>query len=220
MNKEREFRKIGSTKRLYDGLYRLIADLWCSPRDVNLPTLYEDLRVIIDSVRREKDSIMSEDLYLKWEDVVHYLEKFLAVPPLSEAEYIEMFELDPKCPLYLGYHNYDEPTTCHTAATSQRNEYMIELKAIYRHFGLILGKPEMPDYLPLMIEFLALTLDKRYDPIRVKFIDEYFLPYLPPMKDTLKKLNSSYHHLISALEKLLEWENEFLEYKNNKDYVG
>jgi len=124
---------------------------------------------------------------------------------ISEEEYIELFELDPRCSLYLGSHVFDEPHTCANAAVSDRNGYMIELLALYRHFGLTPHRKELPDYLPLMVEFLALTAGSK-DPVRERFIREYFLPFLPPMRAKLEGLKTPYLYLLEALERLLKRE--------------
>jgi nitrate reductase delta subunit len=120
-----------------------------------------------------------------------------------EEAYVELFELNPRCPLYLGSHAFDEPKTCAQAALSDRNEYMIELVGIYKHFGLTLKGRELPDYLPLMVEFLALTAEVD-DPIRERFIREYLLPFLPPLRERLAALSSPYLHLAEGLERLLK----------------
>jgi len=116
--------------------------------------------------------------------------------------------LDPQCPLYLGSHTYDEPTTCATAAVSDRNEYMIELGGIYSHFGRKTNGKELPDYLPLMVDFLSLTTKSKDDPVRGKFINEYILPFLPPMRARLEELKTPYLHLFDALGKVISIEGE------------
>ncbi len=42
--------------------------------------------------------------------------------------------------------------------------------------------------------------------MREKFIREYFLPYLPPMKNRLEELETPYRFLLQALEGVLEIE--------------
>ncbi len=130
------------------------------------------------------------------------LQKFIEENTISEESYIDLFELDPKCPLYLGTHSYDEPKTCAGAGVSDRNKYMIELRAIYKHFEKIADEKELPDYLPLMIDFLSLTIDSKKDSVRGKFINEYLLPFLPPVQSKLKELKTPYVYLINALDKI------------------
>ncbi len=170
--------------------YGCIAELWCSPQDVDM-----------EKVRNEAGEVVT--LKSLHQEVGTLLARFLEENSVAEEEYIEMFELDPKCPLYLGSYGFDEPKTCAQAAVSDRNEYMIEINAIYRHFGFELNGKELSDYLPLMIEFLSLTAHRRNDSLRMKFVEEYMLPFLPPMRSKLEGLKSQYLHLLDTLEGIL-----------------
>ncbi len=171
--------------------YNCVAELWCSPQDVDM-----------EKVRNEADEVVTSKILHR--DVGALLAKFLEKNIVAEEEYIEMFELDPRCPLYLGSYSFDEPSTCANAAVSDRNEYMIEIGAIYKHFGFELNGKELSDYLPLMIEFLSLTVNKRNDSVRKKFIEEYMLPFLPPMGSKLKELKSQYLFLLDTVESLIK----------------
>lgn len=193
----REARRQGSqgTEGLRSGLwhhaYATVAELWCSPQDMDVAEVQKAAQEFLLALE-EMDG-----------EGASHLKRFLACYPPNEEEYVELFELNPRCPLYLGSHVFDEPRTCAQAAVSDRSEYMIELIAIYKHFGLSLKGREMPDYLPLMVEFLALTAETE-DPIREKFIREYLLPFLPPLRQRLEALSSPYRHLYDELEWLLK----------------
>jgi nitrate reductase delta subunit len=169
--------------------YAVLADLWLSPRDTDHP-----------EVRRRAAALVPE-LEPVDREAAAGLARFLE-HPVSEEEYVELFELDPRCPLYLGSHAFDEPKTCAQAAVSDRNGYMIELLGVYRHLGLAPTGDELPDYLPLMIEFLALTAGSA-DPVRQKLILEYLLPFLPPIRGRLDELQSPYGHLLNVTERVL-----------------
>ncbi len=179
-------------------IYALISDLWCSPPDTDAER---------QEARKEADELVE-----RWASVdkesAGLLSRFLADDALSEEGYIELFELDPRCALYLGSHSYDEPKTCANAGVSERNDYMIELLGIYNHFGRKPNGKELPDYLPLMISFLSLTAEWKDDPVREKFVKEYFLPFLGPMRSRLVKLKTPYVHLLDALERVIHIEKE------------
>ena len=172
-------------------VYKIMSDLWCSPSDTNIANIKKD----------------SENVIKKLEDVnieaAVLLQKFIKENTISEESYIDLFELDPKCPLYLGTHSYDEPKTCAGAGVSDRNKYMIELRAIYKHFEKIADEKELPDYLPLMIDFLSLTINSKNDSVRGKFIKEYFLPFLSPVKLKLTELKTPYVYLVDVLDKIM-----------------
>ncbi|MDP7649972.1 MAG: molecular chaperone TorD family protein [Candidatus Thalassarchaeaceae archaeon] len=175
-------------------VYAALAELWSSPQDID---------------QEKADGLISEAL-ARWESIDEAgptcLSRFLQAP-VPETDYVDLFELDPRCPLYLGSHTFDEPTTCAGAATSDRNGYMLELGGIYKHFGMTLNGKELADYLPLMMEFLALSAESE-DPIRDKLIREYILPYLPPMRSKLEELKTPYLYLLDALERTLKFDLE------------
>ena len=171
-------------------IYASLAELWCSPSDAGIKEVKDGLG---DTIRKLEDSD---------KEIASSLSRFLQAP-ISEAEYVELFELSPRCSLYLGSHVFDEPETCDKAAVSNRNMYMIELQGLYGHIGLKPNGKELPDYLPLMVEFLALTADSK-DPIREKLIKEYILPFLPPIRSRLEELKTPYLYLMDALERALK----------------
>ncbi|HDY65655.1 MAG TPA: hypothetical protein ENH84_05440 [Phycisphaerae bacterium] len=179
-------------------VYALIAELWCGPPEEDAKR--EEIRKDAKEVVKRLESIDKESASL--------LSRCLGESAIPEEDYIDLFELNPQCPLYLGSHTYDEPKTCANAGVSDRNEYMIELGGIYSHFGRRPNGRELPDYLPLMVDFLSLTTESKDDPVRDKFINEYFLPFLPPMRTRLGELETPYLYLLDALEKVINIELE------------
>jgi len=175
-------------------VYAVLAELWCSPEDVDRA-----------EVRRG-----AAEAFAGWQRLdaegAALLARFLQ-DPVSEEQYVELFELAPQCSLYLGSHVFDEPQTCAQASVSDRNGYMIELLGVYRHLGLAPNGRELPDYLPLVVEFLALSAGSE-DPIREKLIQEFILPFLPPMRTKLEALQTPYLHLLDALERALRLDLE------------
>jgi nitrate reductase delta subunit len=178
--------------------YSLMAELWCSPTEEDAHRL--DIKKDAEKVLKQLKSIDKES--------ARALSRFLEESTISEEDYVELFELDPQCALYLGAHTYEEPKTCATAAVSDRNEYMIELVGIYNHFGRKPNGQELPDYLPLMVDFLSLTTESTDDPVRDKLINEYFLPFLPPIRSRLGELETPYLHLLDALQKVINIEQK------------
>ena len=184
--------------QILKGAYSLMAELWCSPPEEDAE--WEKIRKDAEDVVQRLESVDK--------DSARSLSRFLEENGVREEDYIELFELNPQCPLYLGSHTYDEPKTCATAGVSERNAYMIELIGIYNHFGQKPNGKELPDYLPLMVDFLSLTTDSADDPVREKFVNEYFLPFLPPMRTRLGELETPYLHLLDALEKVISIEQK------------
>lgn len=72
-----------------------------------------------------------------------------ATPPDEVARhYVETFDLRRRCALYLTYYRYGD--------TRKRGMAMLGFKAAYRAAGLEPSDGELPDYLPLVLDFAAL----------------------------------------------------------------
>lgn len=81
-------------------------------------------------------------------------ERFLGwlrcTPPAQVAEhYVATFDLRRRCSLYLTYYRYGD--------TRKRGMAMLTFKAAYRAAGFEPSQDELPDYLPLVLDFAALT---------------------------------------------------------------
>lgn len=74
----------------------------------------------------------------------------LATASLDELrrEYVETFDFDRRCGLHLTYHTHGD--------RRQRGLELIRLKRRYAETGLPFEGPELPDYLPALLEFAAL----------------------------------------------------------------
>lgn len=136
------------------------------------------------------------------------LDAFFDSPRAGDPdEYLTLLELAPPCPLYLGSYLFEEPSTCRGAGISGRNAYMLELKAIYRHFGLEPNGAELADYLPLVVEFLDHSLTHpELDGIGLRryLLERHVLPALPLLQAALEKYESPYAKLIEYLRLLVE----------------
>ncbi len=167
-------------------IYRVVSELLLNPA-------FRDEERIAQNLARVTNSPVRE-----------LLERFLASPRAFDVdEYTQTLELAPPCPLYLGAYIYEEPSSCRGAGASGRNQFMIELSALYEHFGFTLGDQELPDFVPVAIEFLAVSLEHpERDGIglRKRLVDKYVHAGLAPLRKALQKYESVYDHLIEALE--------------------
>lgn len=136
------------------------------------------------------------------------VDAFFASPRAEDPdEYLTLLELTPPCPLYLGYYLFEEPTSCRGAGLSGRNAYMLELKAIYRHFGLEMAGGELADFVPLVLEFLALSLERpELDGIglRRRLLERHVKPALPEMRKAQAKYDTPYAQLTELFVLLVE----------------
>lgn len=79
----------------------------------------------------------------------HFLDHFLASPSLAlRQEYVETFDLQKRSSLYLTFFTHGD--------TRKRGQELLRLKRLYRAAGFVLEGGELPDYLPLVLEFAAL----------------------------------------------------------------
>ncbi len=80
----------------------------------------------------------------------HFLAWLRATPPTEVAQhYVQTFDLRRRCALYLTYYRYGD--------TRKRGMAMLRFKASYRRARFAPTDAELPDYLPLVLEFAALA---------------------------------------------------------------
>ncbi len=142
------------------------------------------------------------------------IESFLASPVSDSAdEYVQTLELAPPCPLYLGHYLFDEPESCQGVGLSGRNEYMIELINVYKHFGFEMANREMSDFLPVMVDFLWISLERSaLDQIGLRrwFLENFLQRGIEPLKEKLEKYESPYALLVESLGAALQADAEML----------
>ena len=131
------------------------------------------------------------------------LQEFLAAPAAANTgEYVSTLELAPLAPLYIGAYLYDEPTSCRGAGMSGRNGYMVELSNIYRHFGVELDSGELADFVPIIVEFLAISLERQDEDrigLRRYFVEGSLINGVEALLSKLRKVESPYAHLVESL---------------------
>lgn len=69
-------------------------------------------------------------------------------PTQVALDYVETFDLRRRCALYLTYYRYGD--------TRKRGMAMVIFKAAYRDAGFVPLDDELPDYLPMVLDFAAL----------------------------------------------------------------
>ena len=76
-------------------------------------------------------------------------------PPTEVAQhYVETFDLRRRCALYLTYYRHGD--------TRRRGMAMIIFKTAYRDAGFVPCDDELPDYLPMVLEYAALADPERF----------------------------------------------------------
>ena len=105
-------------------------------------------------------------------------------------EYVETFDLQRRCSLYLTYFTHGD--------TRRRGQELLRLKWLYRAAGLVLEDSELPDYLPVMLEFAALAPSG----VGRQLLSEHRAG-LELLWLRLQELQSPYAHLVQAVRRAL-----------------
>ncbi len=177
-----------ATRQQLAASYRLVAELLLYPEERDPAAVEAGRAALADAPAAMREPI----------------ERFIRSERSEDVdEYLAVLELSPPCPLYLGAHIFEEPASCRGAACSGRNAYMLELAGVYRHFGFEIGGGELPDFLPAMTEFLALSLEhgeRDRIGLRRRLLERYVHPGLAPMREALERYDTPYALLLAALQ--------------------
>jgi nitrate reductase delta subunit len=83
------------------------------------------------------------------ESFQRFLEWLRVTPATDVAQhYVETFDLRRRCALYLTYYRYGD--------TRKRGMAMVVFKAAYRDAGYVVAEDDLPDFLPIVLDFAAL----------------------------------------------------------------
>lgn len=123
--------------------------------------------------------------------VLRFLD-YLAVTKLSDLQqqYVASFDMKRKCCLYLSYYLNGD--------TRRRGMALVGFKEVYRSAGLELETEELPDYLPVVLEFAVAG-----DPQAAEELLMAHRRGLTVLRMALSDLASPYVDLIDAVERTL-----------------
>lgn len=108
-------------------------------------------------------------------------------PLAVQQHYVETFDLDKRCGLYLTFYGEGD--------RRQRGSALLRLKRLYRAAGLPLEGSELPDYLPVMLEFAAAVPDPRMG----TFVLREHRAALELLRHSLDGRDTPYVHVIHAV---------------------
>ena len=119
--------------------------------------------------------------------LAQFVNYFLAAEPTHlRQRYVETFDLGRRCSLHLSHFVYGD--------TRRRGTSLLRLKRLYAAAGQVLDSRELPDYLPLVLEFAALAAPGRGEQI----LTELRVP-LELLRRSLVALGSPYAVLVEAI---------------------
>ncbi|MFA5111458.1 MAG: nitrate reductase molybdenum cofactor assembly chaperone [Desulfobaccales bacterium] len=101
-----------------------------------------------------------------------------------QEEYSRHFDLNPAACLNLTYHRYGD--------SRDRGAALVQLLRLYHEAGYELTARELPDYLPLVLEFLAICPQTEYDLL----VQEYH-PQVEALVARLNQAGTPYGQLLS-----------------------
>jgi nitrate reductase delta subunit len=115
----------------------------------------------------------------------------LAQEPLTElqASYVKTFDLTPEHSLHLTHHLFGDDND------RNRGPALIDLGELYKDYGIETTTNELPDYLPLVLEFAAMLEDTE----ATAFLADAN-KVLTVLADNLAKAGSPYAPLLSIIK--------------------
>lgn len=122
--------------------------------------------------------------------VARFLSEAEAMPPDDlRREYVATFDFDRRTNLYLTYHLYGD--------RRRRGVELVRLKRRFREAGLELAGGELPDYLPVLLEFAEIDAERG-----TVILSELRGP-IELVHAALEERGSLYAHLLDALAAVL-----------------
>ncbi|VFA99231.1 nitrate reductase molybdenum cofactor assembly chaperone [Nocardia cyriacigeorgica] len=102
------------------------------------------------------------------------------------AQYVETFDMRRRASLHLTFYAYGD--------TRKRGMALLRFKHAYRHAGVELGDEELPDHLPVLLEFAATV-----DPIGGERLLGEHVPVLELLRLSLSDSGSPYAGVLAAV---------------------
>jgi nitrate reductase molybdenum cofactor assembly chaperone NarJ/NarW len=115
------------------------------------------------------------------------LHEFCGADPMQlAARYVETFDMRRRACLHLTYYAYGD--------TRKRGMALLRFKHAYHRAGMQLGDDELPDYLPLVLEFAATV-----DPVQGERLLAEHVPVLQLLRLSLQDSASGYTSVMAAV---------------------
>lgn len=144
----------------------------------NLPAINQVLDEMVDSDVAE------------WNAVRHFITWMQSGDPSEiQASYVKTFDLTPEHSLHLTHHLFGDDND------RNRGPALIDLGELYKDYGVKVMTNELPDYLPLVLEFAAMLEENEGR----EFLSDAG-KVLKVLADNLAKAGSPYAPLISIIE--------------------
>lgn len=135
----------------------------------------------LEELQEEIENIKEKDCF---EALSEFIEYSRSSDELNMAElYTKTFEFAKETTLYMTYYTFKEK--------QERGTALLNLKNRYLQRGLNLAENELPDFLPVILEYTAATGDRNV-------LDAY-TPELQSIYSSLRKENNPYSLVLQAI---------------------
>jgi nitrate reductase molybdenum cofactor assembly chaperone NarJ/NarW len=160
-------------------LYKITSALLEYP-DQELKSALTEITALLDSEEVSKEERSTIKRFIQWLDAQDVTD--------LQAGYVKTFDMTPEHSLHLTHHLFGDDRG--------RGPALIDLTEYYRGFGLEADARELPDYLPLILEF-ASTLEE----IEAKVFLGQTVKVLTQLASNLETAESPYAPLVRMIEK-------------------
>jgi nitrate reductase delta subunit len=146
----------------------------------------EELLAALPELRSELRQGFEAGEWVVLEQFIRHMEGL----DLTEAQgaYVLTFDLTPNHALHLTHHLFGDD--------KNRGPALIDLTEFYKEFGLEIASNELPDYLPLILEFAA-----QLEPEEVQMFLSQWTKVLKQLAANLEEADSPYAPLVRLIER-------------------
>lgn len=164
--------------------YKIVSLLLDYPDEEVKNNLHRFLEIV------DEDNLLDDDQKAELTTFINY------ASPLTlnewQMQYVQLFDFSTKTNLYLFDHVYGD--------SRERGQAMIDLTEMYVKSGFVPCSNELPDYLPLFLEYLSLLTNEE----EARQLLQRIAPIVENMKQSLEKRESPYGNLLQILCSLNE----------------
>lgn len=160
-------------------LFKLLSALFEYPDQTMLQALPELMTIIGEDAALEPAEREAIAAFARW----------LTDSDLTEAQasYVRTFDMAPEHALHLTHHLFGDD--------KNRGPALIDLGEYYKSYGLELGTNELPDYLPLVLEFASML-----EPVEAQVFLDPFAKAIAQLGANLNAAESPWAPLVRLIE--------------------
>jgi nitrate reductase delta subunit len=158
--------------------FHILGLLLAYPTIEHKQALPECLRLLQEEQALSTDALTALDQLIMWMGSQDLLD-------LQES-YVDLFDRTPSLSLHLFEHVHGD--------SSARGQALVDLANVYKDAKLVTVEDELPDYLPLFLEYLSLI-----DPVQARHDLAGVINILGTLAERLRHRKSPYAHILTTL---------------------